>query len=152
MKIAIAFLLVTGALPPLSVAPAKAADSVSTFESLKTWFQHWKDGLASSAVEGQYQQKSLTAVAAVRGGNQERDYENPDKPYIKGRLEDMHARQLKKERAELGQAVELILSGKTDEGAKKLDDFETKHPKSTLLADVQLAREKLKELKTASSK
>lgn len=148
MKIAIAALVV-GAFAAYAATAARAADSPSSLDSLKTWFEHWKEGLSGSAVEGQYQQKSLTAVAAVRGDEQKLD--DPNKPYIKGKLEDIHARQLKKERVELGKAVDLILTGKLDDGGKKLDEFEASHPKSTLLPDVHKAREKLKELKTAQA-
>ena len=130
------------------LAPAARCES-SALDSLKTWFQHWKEGLAGSAVEGQYQQKSLTNVAAVRGKNQKAD--DPNQPYIKGTLDQAQEKKLRKERAELGQAVDLILSGKFDEGGKKLDAFEEKHQNSPLLRDVHQAREKLKELKAGSS-
>jgi len=129
---------------------ASASSSSPTWDSVKIWFQHWKDGLASSAVEGEYQQRSLTAVAAVRGDEQKLD--DPNKPYIKGTLSEKQTKMLKKERVELGQAVDLILAGKINEGSKKLDEFEAKHPKSLLLGDVQKAREKLKALNTAPAK
>ena len=130
------------------VAPAAHCEG-SALDSLKTWFQHWKEGLAGSAVEGNYQQKSLTNVAAVRGKKQKAD--DPNQPYIKGTLSEKQEKNLRKERAELGQAVDLILSGKLDEGGKKLDAFEEKHQKSPLLRDVHQAREKLKELTAGSS-
>ena len=142
-------LIPTGLRAEPTPASQEAAASPSSWDNIKVWFQHWKDGLASSAVEGQYQQKSLTAVAAVRGDEQKLD--DPNKPYIKGKLNAKQARKLKKERAELGQAVDLILAGKVDEGSKKLDEFEAKHPKSLLLGDVQKARVKLQELKTSNS-
>lgn len=160
MKNKIAAILLAGGLAVLSGAwvfaesdpPAQkagASASPSAWDSVKAWFQNWKDGLADSAVEGQYQHRSLTAVASVRGEAQELD--DPNKPYIKGKLDAKQAARLKKERAELGRAVDLILAGKTDEGAKKLDEFEANHPKSPLLRDVRKAREKLKQLKTADA-
>src|SRR5579863_5194375 len=112
MKNRIIALLLLGTIAwPCSVF-SEPVDQPSTMDTLKLWFQHWKEGLAGSAVEGQFQQKSLTAVAAVRGDEQTLD--DPNKPYIKGKLGDKQAKMLRAERAELGKAVDLILSGKPD--------------------------------------
>ena len=112
--------------------------------ALKTWFKHFKEGLAESSVSNQYQRGRLTAVAAVRGAQQESV--NADKPQWKGGNKAKKAEQLKKEKAELAKSVDLILEGKVKEGQAGLDSFEKAHPKSTLLPEVREAREKSKEL------
>jgi hypothetical protein len=119
------------------------------WKSLKSWFTHWKQALERSAVEGHYRRGQATAVAAVRGTGQAQ--QDPGQPYWKGSLSDKKAAQQAKEREELAATVKLILDGNLEEGEKKLDQFESAHPKSRLLADVREAREKLSELKALSS-
>lgn len=116
---------------------------------LRTWFKHLKEGLSESSVAGSFQKSRVTAVAAVRGAPQ--GAVEPDKPQWKGGAKAKKAEQLKKEKAELASAVDLILEGKVKEGEAGLEAFEKAHPKSPLLADVAEAREKLKELEAGAA-
>lgn len=136
-------------LIPGLAAGLNAAEPKSRASILKTWFQHLKEGLAESSVSGRYQKARVTAVAAVRGARQ--GAVEPDKPYWKGASKSKKAEQLKKERAELSSAVELILDGKLQEATAGLDAFEKAHPKSSLLSEVKEARDKAKELEAASA-
>ena len=124
-------------------APAKteAAPSAFSWDTIRTRLMHLKDGLTSSAVERHYQNKSASAVAAVRGAKQEQF--NADQPYWKGGVQAKKARQQKAERSELTAAVDLVLAGKVDEGKKKLYEFEMAHPKSALLKEVRETLEML---------
>lgn len=126
--------------PPKPSAPAPAGK----WGTVKTWFEHWKEGLKGSAVEKHYKRRRLSAVAAVRGAEQKLD--DPGKPYIKGTASSKETKKLRKERAELAEAVELVLAGKVEEGSKRLDAFEAGHPNSPLLEDVRQAREMLKDM------
>ncbi|MFC1679721.1 hypothetical protein ACFL2T_05875 [Elusimicrobiota bacterium] len=127
--------------------PLAAADSepASRLTSVKKWFNHWRLALKKSAVEARYRRMSTTSVAAVRGAGQKGA--DPAKPYWKGSWSEKAATQRMKEREALAAAVDLILDGKTKEAEGKLDAFEKSYPKSTLLADVKLARAKLEEFK-----
>ena len=130
----------------LRAADAPAAPK-RTF--LRTWFEHLKEGLSESAVQSHYQKNRVTAVAAVRGAQQ--DVVNPDKPAWKGGQKAKKSAQAKKERAQFGKAVDFILEGKTKEGLEALDAFEKAHPKSALLPDVEQARAKALELQAAEA-
>lgn len=127
---------------PAAAAPAAAPQS-SALDSALTWFKHLREGLVSSALRGQFQHRSVSAVAAVRG--HEQDAVDPDKPEWKlsTKSEKLEAR---KERAELSSVVELILTGKYVEGQAGLDAFEKAHPKSALLPEVAQARDNLSKL------
>ena len=140
-------LLVVAALSA-SWAGAGEAPGKPKLTKLQTWFKHFKEGLAQSSVSESYQKRRVTAVAAVRGAAQ--GSVDPDKPAWKGTGKSKRDQQIKKERAELTQAVDLILAGKLKDGADKLDAFETAHPKSPLLSDVKAAREKVKEMEAAA--
>lgn len=115
---------------------------------LRTWFQHFKEGLAESSVSSRYQKRRVTAVAAVRGAKQESV--DPGKPHWKGGAKSKKAKQLRMEKAALAKAVDLILEGRIEEGKAGLDAFEKAHPKSSLLPEVREAREKLAELEAAA--
>ncbi|MDE2293263.1 MAG: hypothetical protein KGL53_14365 [Elusimicrobia bacterium] len=128
----------------------RAADSASSLSSLKTWFSHWKDALVRTAVEGRYRTlHSMTAVAAVRGERQ--DSADPQAPYWKGGWTEKRAAERKKERAELADAVQLILDGKTGEAQAAFDAFDKAHPKSSFKDDVAAGRAKLAELEKAQA-
>ncbi|MBI5883689.1 MAG: hypothetical protein HZB91_11370 [Elusimicrobia bacterium] len=131
-------------------APAKPAGSPAPKAGkswLKTWFQHLKQGLSESAVQGDYQKVRVTAVAAVRGTPQ--DAADQNKPSWKAGAKARKSAQAKAERQEFGKAVDLILEGKSQEGIAALDAFEKDHPKSVLLADVREAREKARQMEAA---
>lgn len=114
-------------------------DSASfSWDSIRTRLTHLKEGLMSSANERRYQHRSVAAVAAVRGAEQKID--DPNKPYVKNSSDEKKLKTLRAERAEFSAAVDLLLAGKTEEGKKKLADFEANHPKSSLLKDVRDTR------------
>lgn len=145
MKRAIlAGLLIAGAL-----GVAAAEEPKSRFASLKTFFENLKKGLAESSVSGDFQRRRATAVAAVRGNAQ--DSADPNKPAFKGGAKGKQAAQLKKERAELSAAVDLVIEGKVQEGIAALESFEKKHPKSALLPDAKEAKAKAQELAAAEA-
>ncbi len=141
---ALAALLCCGAA--LAEEPAKAEKPASALESTLIWFRHLREGLADTAVKHQYQHRSAAAVAAVRGPEQ--DSVDPDKPEWKLKSKSDKAA-IKKERAELASAVDLVIAGKYDEGRSALDAFEKAHPQSKLLPDVAEARENIKALEGA---
>ena len=120
--------------------PLRAADLSG---SLRTWFEHVKQGLAESSVAGQRQHGRLTAVAAVRGEKQ--DAADPAKPVWKSPAQTRKAKALRAQKAELGAAVDAILAGKLDEGKQKLDAFEKAHPSSSLLPEAKDMRAHLEQ-------
>ncbi|MBI4375784.1 MAG: hypothetical protein HY549_04965 [Elusimicrobia bacterium] len=120
----------------------------SKLSLLKTWFQNLKEGLSESAVAGQRQKTRVTAVAAVRGSEQEAA--SPDKVKWKEGRKSRKSREQKKEKEEFAQAVDMILAGQYKEGAERLEAFEKEHPQSQLLAEVRQAKEKALELDQAA--
>ncbi len=112
-------------------------------DSFKTWFEHLKEGLTESSVSAERQTGSMTAVAAVRGDKQ--SFAELDKPAWKSSGRIKKARELKKQKAELSSAVDLVLQGKMDDGDAKLAAFETAHPDSPYLAEAHQARAKIKQ-------
>jgi hypothetical protein len=64
---------------------------------------------------------------------------DPNEPVLKGDARSKKDKTAIAEDAEFAKAVDLILAGKTDEGAKALDAFKAKHPKSRNFAKVQQA-------------
>lgn len=134
LLVALAALLAAG--PALADAPA----APSPFETAITWFKHLREGLANSAVRGQFQARQVTAVAAVRGERQ--SSVDPDQPAWRLSSSPRSVAE-KKERAELSAAVDQIIAGKYAEGGASLDAFEKRHPKSKLLPAVAEARKNL---------
>lgn len=130
-------------------ATAPAAAVKPRKSSFLVWFEHLKKGLADSSVQDRYQKRRVIAVAAVRGSPQ--DSVDPDKPQWKGKRKSKKDLQLKVERGEFAQAVDLILSGRQAEGLAALEAFEKAHPESPILPDVREARQKAVEMKTAES-
>lgn len=115
---------------------------------LRSWFEHLKQGLSESSVQGDYQRSRVTAVAAVRGDQQKNA--DPAKPSWKASAKFKKGVLVKAERAEFGKAVDLILEGKSEDGITALDAFEKSHPKSALLPDVREARENARQMASAA--
>ncbi len=124
--------------------PTKAAKLAA---SMRTWFEHLKEGLTESSVSGQRQRGRLTAVAAVRGKGQ--SSVDPDKPAWKSGAGSRKAREMRKQKAEFAAAVDLILNGQLSEGDEKLEAFEKAYPASPLLAEARQARAKVREASAA---
>ena len=76
--------LVLAGLLALVAAPARAQDAPQRkWDSLMTYFKHLKQGLMESSVDGMYQKRGLTAVAAVRGANQSDEKSDLNVPQMK---------------------------------------------------------------------
>jgi hypothetical protein len=126
-------------------APAHSEDTIKTrLAALKTWFQHFKEGLDESVVSDHYQKAEFTAVAAVRGAPQ--DSADPDKVYWKDDAAARKTAEAKKEKAELSAALAKVIAGDVKEGEAGIESFEKAHPKSRLIADAKQALAKAKEL------
>lgn len=128
-------------------APARAGESAvaKMGDSLLSWFKHVKEGLSESSVGSYRQHGRISAVAAVRGAEQ--DAVDPQKPVWKSAAAGKKSKALKAQRVELAAAVDAALAGKLDESRAKLDAFEKAHPDSALLADAREIRGKLEEAK-----
>lgn len=110
---------------------------------LRTWFQHFKEGLAESSITAERQKVSVTSVAAVRGGP--KSLEEAGKPTWKDPALVRKERALKKQKAELAAAVELVLQGQLADGDAKLVAFEKAYPGSPYAVQARQAREKIKQ-------
>ncbi|MBI4386263.1 MAG: hypothetical protein HY551_02675 [Elusimicrobia bacterium] len=130
-------------MPAAASAEPKAAQGAQ-WGSFRSWLRNLKEGLSKSAVERHYQRRNVVAVAAVRGAGQKS--EDINKPYVKDPVKYKAAQRLRREKAEFAEAVDLLLSGKMEEGVKRLEEFEAKNPKSSLLPDVRETRGKAREL------
>jgi hypothetical protein len=133
--------LASGAL--LRAAEPASADPK---ESILTFFRHLKDSLQQSAVSGERKKGRTSAVAAVRGKDQESSASNPDVPLLKGDRKSAKAKVARAEDAEFAKAVDLVLAGKRDEGVAALEAFKAKHPKTHKLDEVQRAIDEAKAL------
>lgn len=134
-------------LGPAAPVPSAAE---SKWDDIRAWFKNFKQGLESSGVESHYKSRTrVTAVAAVRGRPQKLD--DPGRPYIKGRLDAKRAEELKRQRAEIQKAVDLVLAGKLDEATQKLDEFEKARPDHFFRRDVNEARRRILDLKEEPS-
>ncbi|MBI4425318.1 MAG: hypothetical protein HY554_16430 [Elusimicrobia bacterium] len=130
-------LLGAAAVPGSAEKPAGGA-----WADVKRWLENLKQGLASSSVQSQQRKvRGVVAVAAVRGNRQ--SVEDPASPYWKDTAASREARAARREREELGRAVDLALAGKGAEALQALDAFEAAHPQSALLAECRQARERL---------
>ncbi|MBI5629822.1 MAG: hypothetical protein HY921_02930 [Elusimicrobia bacterium] len=124
------------------------AEESSKIASLKSWFQHLKEGLSESAVADRYQKGAkVTAVAAVRGSPQEAV--NPDKPAWKTGKKSKKDALCRAEMRELSQVADFALEGKTAEAEQTFAAFKAAHPKPLLAKEVQEIEAKLAELKAA---
>lgn len=132
-------------------APARAEESAAAKlgDSLLSWFKHVKEGLSESSVGSYRQHGRISAVAAVRGAEQ--DSVDPQKPVWKSAAAGKKSKALKAQRVELAAAVDAALAGKLEESRAKLDAFEKAHPDSALLADAKEIRGKLEEAKAAAA-
>lgn len=126
----------------------------SKLDYLKVYFQHLKQGLTESAVQGEYQRGRGAAVAAVRGNAQDDGRADPDKPAMKQPSKTHRQKAESAERREFEKAVDLVGEGltlkdeaKVDEGVTGLEAFEKAHPKSARLSEVREALAKARELK-----
>ena len=106
-----------------------------------TFFQHLKESLTQSAVQGQRKRNRVGSVAAVRGAPQDSPLADPNEPVLKGDARSKKDKIAMAEDAEIEKAVDLVLTGKTDDGVKALEAFKSKHPKSHNLDKVQQAIE-----------
>lgn len=140
-NIALAALLAVLAVPGL-----RAEDKPQgKWESLKVYFQHLKQGLSESSLDGMYQKRGLVAVAAVRGADQKDERTDLAKPQMKDPAREKKIKVRKAESREFEAAVELAVSEKFPEAVAALEAFEKAHPKSPMLADVRDARAKAQE-------
>ena len=138
---ALAALLLAGAVRAEDAKPAPTAK-----ESVMTFFRHLKDSLSQSAVQGERKHNRVGSVAAVRGTDQSSAVADPNEPVLIGDARSKKNKAAMAEDAEFAKAVDLILSGKPDDGANALESFKTKHPKSRNLDKVQQAIDQAKGL------
>jgi TolA-binding protein len=111
--------------------------------SMRSWFQHLKEGLTESSTSAQRQRGSVAAVAAVRG--LEQAGADLEKPAWKSGAKTRKSKEVKAQRQEFSAAVDLAVEGKYAEADEKLEAFEKAHPGSSLLSDVKETRQKVKE-------
>jgi hypothetical protein len=140
-----AALVLSIAAPVLAAEPAEQKAEAKPASSAMKVLKNLLTGLQKSAVEGRYRRVRTSAVASVRGAGQEDT--DSSKPYWKGGLSEKAAAQQRKERDQLAEAVQMALSGKTDEGSAKLDAFEQEHPKTKLKKEVAEIRARIAEIK-----
>ncbi|MCX5797159.1 MAG: hypothetical protein NTY77_16840 [Elusimicrobia bacterium] len=122
-----------------------AQAETSKWDSLKTYFKHLKQGLAESSVEGTYQRRAPSIVAAVRGDDQRNDKSDLSQPAMKDPAREKKVKVRKAEAREFEKAADLAAAGKYEEAVAALEAFEKAHPKSAFLADVKEAKGKVKE-------
>ncbi len=146
-----AVVLVLGSVA-LRAAPAEKPKSA--LDSIKVYFQHLKQGLTESAVQGDYQRGRHTAVAAVRGAPQADARADADKPVMSQPAQTRRQKAEAAERREFEGAVDLVAEGiklksaaKVDAGIAALQAFEKAHPKSLRLGEVREAEGKAQQLK-----
>lgn len=123
----------------LLAAPAGAAEDASAkMASMSAWFKNLKNALVPSMVSGRYTARSVTSVAAVRGDEQ--TALDPDRPEWRTSTKSPKL-EARKEKAALASAVDLIMSGKYDDGKSAIAAFEKDYPKSPLLTAAREARQ-----------
>ena len=123
-------IIAVAALAALLVLPARAEEKPAQAKTVwSDFFKNLKNTLGQSAVGGERKKgRGATSVAAVRGTKQ-RDMADPNEPTLKG---DSKSSKIKKEIAyddELAASIELVSSGKLEEGLKGLEAFKVAHPK-----------------------
>jgi chemotaxis response regulator CheB len=146
MKITIAALSALLLAGPVLAADAKPAPSPR--ESMMTFFRHLKDSLAQSAVQGE---RKRNRVGSVAGADQSSPLADPNEPVLKGDARSRKDKAAMAEDAEFAKAVDLVLTGKSDEGVQALEAFKNKHPKSRNLDKVQQAIDAVKSLTAQKS-
>jgi len=144
---ALAALLLAGSVRAEDAKPAPApAPAPTAKESVMTFFRHLKESLEKSAVQGERKHNRVGSVAAVRGDDQRSSLADPNEPVLKGDARSKKDKAAMIEDAEFSKAVDLVLAGKTDDGVKALEAFETNHPKSHNLDKVKQAIDQAKGL------
>ncbi|HXS99958.1 MAG TPA: hypothetical protein VN915_04745 [Elusimicrobiota bacterium] len=138
---ALAALLLSGSVRAEDAKPAPTAK-----ESVMTFFRHLKESLSQSAVQGERKHNRVGSVAAVRGADQSSPLADPNEPVLKGDARSKKDKAQMAEDAEFGKAVDLVISGKTQDGVRALEAFKAQHPKSRDLAKVEQAIDEAKGL------
>jgi len=118
---------------------AKPADAKAN----RGWFEDTLKGLKSKVNKRfEAQNARVAQVAAVRASDMSKDAKAP---YWKGGGKDKQQKKYAAERKQFTSAVELVLSGKTDEGKAALEKFLKDNPQSQFTPDVKDALAKLAE-------
>ena len=107
-------------------------------------WRSWYDGLVKglkSKVEKRFESKTrVTAVAAVRGAKQGSD---PMALYWKGGVSEAARKKMDAEKAQLADAVQLVLDGDLPAGKAALGKFIKDNPDSVYLPEAKEALERL---------
>ena len=104
------------------------------------WYNDMLKGLKTK-VQSKLQSKvRASAVAAVRGAKQGED---ANALYWKGGVSDKARKKLADEKAQLTEAVEMVVGGDTEGGRAALNKFIRSNPESFFLPDAKDALEKL---------
>ena len=143
-----AVLAVAFAAAALRPAVVRAAQDSTPFV---TFFKHLKESLSQSAVAAERKKGRGGSVAAVRGANQSSPLADPDRTTLKGDAASARLKRQAAEDLEFEKAVDLVLAGKTAEGAKALEVFKAKHPKSMSVRRVDEALEQLKAMQASAA-
>jgi hypothetical protein len=142
--------IVTAALAALLLAGSARAEEAkpapTAKESVMTFFQHLKESLSQSAVASQRKRNRVGSVAAVRGADQSSPLADPNEPVLKGDARSKKDKAQAAEDAEFAKAVDLVISGKTQDGVRALEAFKAQHPKSRNLDKVEQAIDQAKGL------
>ena len=137
-------LILTAVIAAMLVIPARAEqkDAVPAKSGWSDFFKNLKNTLAQSAVSGERKKgRGATSVAAVRGEGQARkNISDPNEPGLKGDSKSARAKKEMGYDMKLEAAVDLLSSGKAEEGLKALEAFKAAHPKHRV-ADVDKAIE-----------
>lgn len=137
-------LILAVVIAAILVIPVRAEEKsgVPAKSAWSDFFKNLKNTLAQSAVGGERKKgRSATSVAAVRGeGQAKKNIADPNEPGLKGDVKSARAKKEMGYDLELEAAVDLLGSGKADEGLKALEAFKAAHPKHRI-ADVDKAIE-----------
>lgn len=106
----------------------------------KTWYVNMLRGLKAKVDARMASKTRVSAVAAVRGANQNED---PYALYWKGGISEKAQKKLDDERKQLTSAVELVVNGDLDAGRDALSKFIKDNPDSYLVKDAQEALKNL---------
>lgn len=106
----------------------------------KTWYVNMLRGLKAKVEARMASKTRVSAVAAVRGANQNED---PYALYWKGGISEKAQKKLDDERKQLASAVELVVNGDPDAGRDALNRFTKDNPDSYFVKDAQEALKNL---------
>src|SRR3569832_522035 len=115
---ALAALLLAGSVRAEDAKPAPTAK-----ESVMTFFKHLMVSLSQSAVQSERKHNRVGSVAAVRGADQSSPRADPNEPVLKGDARSKKDKAQAAEDAEFAKAVDLVLTGKTQDGVRALEAF-----------------------------